>query len=125
MFLVDSSLNVGKDNFKKVIEFVYNLVDLFYTERDKLRIGMAHYATDVTNDFYLNTYSNRDDVISAIGRVEYKGGRRAIQVQPSVMCRITTSQWQEAAEKMNKSLKFCWFLPVDAPPMTVKQQHLG
>ncbi|KAG7272993.1 hypothetical protein CRUP_010177, partial [Coryphaenoides rupestris] len=49
-----------------VIEFIYNLVDLFYTERDKLRIGMAHYATDVTNDFYLNTYSNRDDVISAI-----------------------------------------------------------
>lgn len=77
VFLVDSSLNVGKDNFKKLIEFINNLVDLFYNERDKLRIGMAHYATDVTNDFYLNTYSNRHDVISAIGRVEYKGGRRS------------------------------------------------
>ncbi|KAK0138785.1 Collagen alpha-3(VI) chain [Merluccius polli] len=76
VFLVDSSLNVGKDNFKKVIEFIYNLVDLFYTERDKLRIGMAHYATDVTNDFYLNAYANRDDVISAIAKVEYKGERR-------------------------------------------------
>ena len=76
MFLVDSSLNVGKDNFKKVIEFIYNLVDLFYTDRDNLRIGMAHYATDVTNDFYLNTYPNRDDVINAIGSVEYNGGRR-------------------------------------------------
>ncbi|CAL8383674.1 unnamed protein product, partial [Arctogadus glacialis] len=76
VFLVDSSLNVGKDNFKTVIEFIYNLVDLFYNERDKLQIGMAHYATDVTNDFYLNTYPNRDDVINAIGSVEYKGGRR-------------------------------------------------
>uniref|UniRef100_A0A8C7DHN9 Collagen type VI alpha 3 chain n=1 Tax=Oncorhynchus kisutch TaxID=8019 RepID=A0A8C7DHN9_ONCKI len=39
-------------------------------------IGLAHYATDVTDVFYLNTYKTKDDIISALSRTEYKGGRR-------------------------------------------------
>ncbi|XP_075997667.1 collagen alpha-3(VI) chain-like [Genypterus blacodes] len=76
VFLVDGSINLGKENFKTVMEFILNLIDLFYTERDNLQIGLAHHATDVSDVFYLNTYKNKDDIISAIGRAEYKGGRR-------------------------------------------------
>ncbi|XP_076858204.1 collagen alpha-3(VI) chain isoform X3 [Brachyhypopomus gauderio] len=76
VFLVDGSINLGKDNFKEVMEFIINLIDLFFTEKDNLQIGLAHYATDVTDAFYLNTYNNKDDIINAIGRAEYKGGRR-------------------------------------------------
>uniref|UniRef100_A0A667ZN94 Collagen type VI alpha 3 chain n=1 Tax=Myripristis murdjan TaxID=586833 RepID=A0A667ZN94_9TELE len=76
VFLMDGSINLGKDNFKVVIEFIYNLIDLFYTPRDNLQIALAHYATDVTDVFYLNTYKNKDDILSAIERTEYKGGRR-------------------------------------------------
>lgn len=75
MFLVDGSINLGRDNFKEVMEFILNLIDLFFTERDNLQIGLAHYATDVTDVFYLNTYKNKDDIINAITRAEYKGGR--------------------------------------------------
>jgi len=75
VFLVDGSINLGKDNFKEVMEFILNLIDLFFTERDKIQIGLAHYATDVTDVFYLNTYKNKDDIINAITRAEYKGGR--------------------------------------------------
>ncbi|TRZ02736.1 hypothetical protein DNTS_005421 [Danionella cerebrum] len=75
VFLVDGSINLGKDNFKEVMEFILNLIDLFFNERDKLQIGLAHYGTDVTDVFYLNTYKNKDDVINAITRTEYKGGR--------------------------------------------------
>uniref|UniRef100_A0A8C1JK94 Collagen type VI alpha 3 chain n=1 Tax=Cyprinus carpio TaxID=7962 RepID=A0A8C1JK94_CYPCA len=75
VFLVDGSINLGRDNFKEVMEFILNLIDLFFTERDNLRIGLAHYATDVTDVFYLNTYKNKDDIINAITRAEYKGGR--------------------------------------------------
>ncbi|XP_067265217.1 collagen alpha-3(VI) chain-like isoform X2 [Chanodichthys erythropterus] len=75
VFLVDGSINLGRDNFKEVMEFILNLIDLFFTERDKLQIGLAHYATDVTDVFYLNTYKNKDDIINAITRAEYKGGR--------------------------------------------------
>lgn len=75
VFLVDGSINLGRANFKEVMDFVVNLIDLFYTERDDLRIGLAHYAADVTDVFYLDTYKNKDDIISAISQTEYKGGR--------------------------------------------------
>ncbi len=74
MFLVDGSINLGKGNFNEVMLFIINLIDLFFTERDNLRIGLAHYAADVTDVFYLNTYKSREDIVSAIGRAEYKGG---------------------------------------------------
>ncbi|XP_054470891.1 collagen alpha-3(VI) chain isoform X2 [Anoplopoma fimbria] len=76
VFLVDGSINLGRDHFKEVMQFINNLIDLFFNERDNLRIGLAHYATDVTDVFYLNTYQNREDILSAVGRAEYKGGRR-------------------------------------------------
>ncbi|KAG9339525.1 hypothetical protein JZ751_023667 [Albula glossodonta] len=75
VFLVDGSINLGRDNFREVMDFILNLIDLFFTERDNLQIGLAHYATDVTDVFYLNTYKNKDDIISAISSTEYKGGR--------------------------------------------------
>lgn len=76
VFLVDGSINLGRNNFNEVMVFISNLIDLFYTERDNLRIGLAHYATDVTDVFYLDTYKNRKDIIDAIGRTEYKGGNK-------------------------------------------------
>ncbi|XP_068429109.1 collagen alpha-3(VI) chain-like [Clinocottus analis] len=76
VFLVDGSINLGRDNFKEVKMFITNLIDLFFTERDNLRIGLAHYAADVTDVFYLDTYQNRQDILSAVGRAEYKGGRK-------------------------------------------------
>ncbi|CAK6973621.1 collagen alpha-3(VI) chain [Scomber scombrus] len=76
VFLVDGSINLGRENFNEVMSFIINLIDLFFNERDNLRIGLAHYATDVTDVFYLNTYKNRQDIVSAIGRTDYKGGRR-------------------------------------------------
>lgn len=76
VFLVDGSINLGRDNFNEVMSFVINLIDLFYTERDDLRIGLAHFAADVTDVFYLNAYKNKEDIISAIARADYKGGRK-------------------------------------------------
>uniref|UniRef100_A0AAV2K4D5 Collagen alpha-3(VI) chain-like n=1 Tax=Knipowitschia caucasica TaxID=637954 RepID=A0AAV2K4D5_KNICA len=76
VFLVDGSMNLGRENFVEVMNFVINLIDLFYNEKDELRFGLAHYTTDVTDVFFLNSYTNKDDIISAIGRAEYKGGRR-------------------------------------------------
>lgn len=76
VFLMDGSNNLGRKNFNEVRDFIINLIDLFYTERDDLRIGIAQYATDVVDGFFLNTYKNRDDVLNAIGEIEYKGGVR-------------------------------------------------
>ncbi|MEQ2263850.1 hypothetical protein XENORESO_013887, partial [Xenotaenia resolanae] len=76
VFLMDGSINLGQENFRDVRDFIMNLIDLFFSERDNLQVGLAQYAGDVTDAFYLNTYSNRDDILEAIGKLEYKGGRR-------------------------------------------------
>uniref|UniRef100_A0A8C6U7F4 Collagen, type VI, alpha 3 n=1 Tax=Neogobius melanostomus TaxID=47308 RepID=A0A8C6U7F4_9GOBI len=76
VFLVDSSINVGRANFGEVMNFVSNLIDTYYNDRDDLRFALALYDTDVTDAFFLNSYKNKDDIISAIGQAEYKGGRR-------------------------------------------------
>ncbi|MFT7815039.1 collagen alpha-3(VI) chain [Arapaima gigas] len=76
VFVVDGSINLGRANFKEVMDFILNLIDLFFTEKDNLQFGLAHYATDVTDVFYLNTYKNKEDIINAISRTVYKGGRR-------------------------------------------------
>lgn len=76
MFLVDNSINLGKENFNKLMTFISEILDLFFTERDNLRIGLAQYATDVNDAFYLNTYNNRKDIADAISQVEYKGGNK-------------------------------------------------
>lgn len=56
------------------MEFIKELIELFVTDSDNLQIGLAHYATDVTDVFYFNTYDNKDAVLEAISRTEYKGG---------------------------------------------------
>ncbi|XP_037832059.1 collagen alpha-3(VI) chain isoform X2 [Kryptolebias marmoratus] len=76
VFLMDGSQNLGRTNFNAVREFIMNLIDLFFNERDNLRIGIAQYATDVVDGFYLNTHRNRDDIIDAIGEIDYRGGFR-------------------------------------------------
>ena len=76
VFLVDGSINLGRTEFNKMTAFISKLLGLFFTERDDLRIGLAHYATDVTDVFYLNTYKNRNDIADAINRVQYKGGNK-------------------------------------------------
>lgn len=76
VFLVDGSINLGRVNFDDLMTFISNIVDLFFTERDNLQIGLAQYATDVNDAFYLNTYKNRKDIIDAIKQVEYKGGNK-------------------------------------------------
>lgn len=76
MFLVDGSINLRRVNFDKLMLFISNVLDLFFTERDDLRIGLAQYATDVNDAFFLNTYKDRKDIIDAISQVDYKGGNK-------------------------------------------------
>ncbi|KAG8432574.1 hypothetical protein GDO86_017000 [Hymenochirus boettgeri] len=77
VFLVDGSINFGRDNFKEVLEFVSGIVDAVYDEGDSVQIGLAQYNSDVTDEFYLKEYTDRDKILEAVTKTEYKGGRSA------------------------------------------------
>ena len=73
-FLLDSSDNVGKDNFQKQLAFVKDSVSKMNIAPDKVQASVVTYSTGVDNQFYLNQYRNKSDVQNAIARIPYKGG---------------------------------------------------
>ncbi|XP_040295820.1 collagen alpha-3(VI) chain isoform X2 [Bufo bufo] len=77
VFLVDGSINLGRDNFKEVLQFVSGIVDALVEDEEAIKIGLAQYNSDVTDEFFLKDYTNRDQIMDAVTKAEYKGGRLA------------------------------------------------
>ncbi|XP_075790156.1 collagen alpha-3(VI) chain isoform X2 [Pelodiscus sinensis] len=77
VFLLDSSINLGRENFQQVIQFVYSIIDALYSEEKSIQVGLAQYNSDVTDEFFLKDYTTKDQILNAINRVAYKGGRVA------------------------------------------------
>ncbi|XP_065696588.1 collagen alpha-3(VI) chain isoform X7 [Patagioenas fasciata] len=77
VFLLDGSINLGRDNFQEVLQFVYSVVDAIYRDGDSIQVGLAQYNSDVTDEFFLKDYSTKPQILDAINNVIYKGGRVA------------------------------------------------
>lgn len=74
VFLVDGSWSVGRANFRKIREFIYSLVSAFEIGDDKTKVGIVQYSSDTRTEFDLNQYSRKEDLLSAITNLPYKGG---------------------------------------------------
>ncbi|XP_009873379.1 PREDICTED: collagen alpha-3(VI) chain [Apaloderma vittatum] len=74
VFLLDGSINLGRDNFQEVLQFVYSVVDAIYRDGDSIQVGLAQYNSDVTDEFFLKDYSTKSQILDAISKVVYKGG---------------------------------------------------
>ncbi|NXG59024.1 CO6A3 protein, partial [Hemiprocne comata] len=74
VFLLDGSINLRRDNFQEVLQFVYSVVDAIYREGDSIQVGLAQYNSDVTDEFFLKDYSTKAEILDAINKVIYKGG---------------------------------------------------
>ncbi|XP_074858009.1 collagen alpha-3(VI) chain isoform X2 [Carettochelys insculpta] len=77
VFLLDSSINLGRESFQQVIQFVYSIIDALYSDDKSIKVGLAQYNSDVTDEFFLKDYTTKDQILNAINRVIYKGGRVA------------------------------------------------
>ncbi|KAF4791131.1 hypothetical protein TURU_133491 [Turdus rufiventris] len=77
VFLLDGSINLGRDNFQEVLQFVYSVVDAIYRDGDSIQVGLAQYNSDVTDEFFLKDHSTKAQILEAISKVTYKGGRVA------------------------------------------------
>ncbi|NXG68813.1 CO6A3 protein, partial [Baryphthengus martii] len=74
VFLLDGSINLGRDSFQEVLQFVYSVVDAIYRDGDSIQVGLAQYNSDVTDEFFLKDYSTKPQILDAINKVVYKGG---------------------------------------------------
>lgn len=77
MFLLDGSINFRRDNFQEVLRFVSEIVDTLYEAGDSIQVGLVQYNSDPTDEFFLKDFSTKQQIIDAINKVVYKGGRHA------------------------------------------------
>uniref|UniRef100_A0A8D2KZZ6 Collagen alpha-3(VI) chain n=1 Tax=Varanus komodoensis TaxID=61221 RepID=A0A8D2KZZ6_VARKO len=77
VFLLDGSINFGRDNFQKVVDFVYDIVDAIYEEGDSIKVGLVQYSSEVSDEFFLKDFSNKEQILEAVNKTVYKGGRAA------------------------------------------------
>ncbi|KAL6489035.1 hypothetical protein MHYP_G00027760 [Metynnis hypsauchen] len=74
VFLVDGSWSIGTENFQKIREFLFTLVDSFDVGPDKVRIGLVQYSNSPRTEFSLNSYESKQEVHDYIANLPYMGG---------------------------------------------------
>ncbi|XP_045649993.1 collagen alpha-3(VI) chain isoform X2 [Ursus americanus] len=77
VFLLDGSINFRRDTFQEVLRFVSEIVDTLYEGGDSIQVGLVQYNSDPTDEFFLKDFSTKQQIIDAINKVVYKGGRHA------------------------------------------------
>ncbi|NWU56662.1 CO6A6 protein, partial [Dromas ardeola] len=66
MFLLDSSGSIGDENFRKMKNFTRELVNRIDVGADRMQIGVVQFSDKPKEEFKLNTYSTKRDILSAI-----------------------------------------------------------
>ncbi|XP_045171316.1 cartilage matrix protein-like [Mercenaria mercenaria] len=74
VFVVDMSSSIWVVDFQEQLKFLSDLVGFFDISGDMARVGFLTFSTNPTVQFYLNTYSARDEVSKAILAVKSEGG---------------------------------------------------
>ncbi|XP_059503102.1 collagen alpha-3(VI) chain-like [Stegostoma tigrinum] len=75
VFILDGSINIGRQNFPRLTEFVSSVVDAIYVDDGSIQVGIVQYNSDVIDEFFFKTYRSRADVLEAIQNIQFKGGR--------------------------------------------------
>ena len=71
---MDSSGSVGTTNFQKQKNFVARFAQSFSIGPRNVQIGVVTWATTVHNEFNLNTFHTKNDVVHAINNINYNSG---------------------------------------------------
>ena len=71
---MDSSGNVGSSDFQTMKTFVRDIANSFEIGPNDVQIGVMSYGSSNYFHFYLNTYSTKSAVLSAINAIPYSAG---------------------------------------------------
>ena len=71
VFLLDASESEEAEGFAQEIQFVYNFARKFHIGPQNVQFSSVTFSTTVRNDFFLNTFNNRHDVLDAIQKINY------------------------------------------------------
>ncbi|KAI0231038.1 Collagen alpha-1(XIV) chain, partial [Lamellibrachia satsuma] len=74
VFVMDSSISVGIDNWNKLLDFMLRVVDNLYTDTADVRIGAVRFSSNAVSVFHLNTYSDKNSLENGIRQMTYDYG---------------------------------------------------
>jgi collagen type VI alpha len=78
VFAIDSSGSIRHERFGIVLDLVRSVVLDFEIENDRARVGALTFSDDAVMGFLMNRYTSRHQVASAIGMLQFIGGRTNI-----------------------------------------------
>ena len=74
VFVIDSSGSIGSNNFRKVKNFVKNVVGSFDISNNTVRVGLVQFSSSSVVEFDLLKYSSANGVTTAVSALQYHGG---------------------------------------------------
>ncbi|XP_074510388.1 collagen alpha-6(VI) chain-like isoform X2 [Sebastes fasciatus] len=74
VFLLDRSGSINLDQYKLMIDFTIDVVNSFDVGEEFVHVGLAQFSEDPKDEFYLNKYIKKEECISHIRNMKYKGG---------------------------------------------------
>uniref|UniRef100_A0AAQ4QNE2 VWFA domain-containing protein n=1 Tax=Gasterosteus aculeatus aculeatus TaxID=481459 RepID=A0AAQ4QNE2_GASAC len=74
VFLLDGS-DSTRNGFPAVRDFVEKVVEKLNVGERKDRVSVVQYSRDVEVQFYLNTYTTKEDILDSVRGLKHKGGR--------------------------------------------------
>ena len=81
IFIVDSSgsiQEVDDTNWDKMLTFIKDIITAFGSTGGDMRFALVDFSDNAIVEFYLDTYTNVNDIITAINTITYFGGRTDI-----------------------------------------------
>ncbi|XP_033736275.1 collagen alpha-1(XII) chain-like isoform X2 [Pecten maximus] len=73
VFILDSSGSEGNTNFQKELQFVSNFVTNVHIGPQNIQVGLVTFSDIAQNEFYMNTYQTKRDMIAKLQNVSYRG----------------------------------------------------
>lgn len=74
VFLIDGSYD-SRNGFEEIRSFVEKIVESLNLGENRDQVAVVQYSRDATVNFYLNSYSSKNDVLNSIGTMRHKLGR--------------------------------------------------
>lgn len=77
IFVLDSSGSVGTSNWKVMLKFVQDVINIFTIGKNDVQVGVDIYANSASTRIRLNSYQSKTQLMDAVKRISYTNGGTA------------------------------------------------
>lgn len=74
MFLIDGSSDI-RNGFEEIRSFIEKIVQTLSLDENRDQVAVVQFSRDATVNFYLNSYSSKNDVLNSVRTMRHKPGR--------------------------------------------------